>query len=49
MGLDLDFTTVLERWQSLLDGAVLTLELALMATVLGAAIGVLGADRKSVV
>ncbi|WP_307279016.1 amino acid ABC transporter permease [Labrys wisconsinensis] len=43
MGLDLDFTTVLERWQSLLDGAVLTLELALMATVLGAAIGVLGA------
>lgn len=43
MGIELDFSVVLERWQSLLDGAVLTLELAGIAVVLGAIIGALGA------
>lgn len=48
MNLRLDFPVVLERWQSLLDGAVLTLELALAATVFGGLIGVLGAiGRRS--
>jgi polar amino acid transport system permease protein len=43
MGIELDFSVVLERWHSLLDGAVLTLELAAIAVVLGAVIGALGA------
>lgn len=48
MKLDLDFDVVLERWPSFLDGAVMTLQLALIATVLGAAIGALGAvGRRS--
>lgn len=48
MNLHLDFGAILERWPSFLDGAILTLELAFIATVLGAAIGVLGAvGRRS--
>src|SRR5664279_4444624 len=43
MGIQLDFPAVLERWPSFLDGAVLTLELALFATVLGALLGTLAA------
>ena len=43
MGIELDFSVVLERWHSLLDGAVLTLELAAIAVVLGGVIGALGA------
>jgi polar amino acid transport system permease protein len=43
MGIELDFPAVLERWPSFLDGAVLTLELALFATVLGALLGTLAA------
>ena len=43
MGIELDFPAVLERWPSFLDGAVLTLELALFATVLGAMLGTLAA------
>ncbi len=43
MGIELDFSVVLERWHSLLDGAVLTLELAAIAVVLGGIIGALGA------
>lgn len=37
--LKLDFATVLERWPMFLDGALLTLELALVSTVLGFALG----------
>jgi polar amino acid transport system permease protein len=48
MALNLDFDVVLERWPMFLDGARLTLELALIATVLGAVIGALGAiSRRS--
>jgi polar amino acid transport system permease protein len=43
MGIQLDFPAVLERWPSFLGGAALTLELALFATVLGAALGTLAA------
>jgi polar amino acid transport system permease protein len=43
MGIELDFPAVLERWPNFLDGAVLTLELALFATVLGALLGTLAA------
>jgi polar amino acid transport system permease protein len=43
MGIELDFPAVLERWPSFLDGAVLTLELALFATVLGALLGTMAA------
>jgi polar amino acid transport system permease protein len=43
MGIQLDFPAVLERWPSFLDGAVLTLELAVLATVLGALLGTLAA------
>jgi polar amino acid transport system permease protein len=41
MGLTLDFSAVLERWPSLVDGAILTLQLALIATVFGAMLGTL--------
>jgi polar amino acid transport system permease protein len=41
MGIELDFSVVLARWPSFLDGAVLTLELACLATVLGAVLGTL--------
>ena len=48
MNLNLDFGAILERWPIFLDGAILTLELAFIATVLGALIGVLGAiGRRS--
>jgi len=48
MNLNLDFSVVLERWPSLLGGAVLTLELALIATVLGGIVGIFGAiGRRS--
>ncbi|MBA2398317.1 MAG: amino acid ABC transporter permease [Bradyrhizobium sp.] len=43
MGIQLDFPAVLERWPSFLGGAVLTLELALFATVFGALLGTLAA------
>jgi len=43
MGIQLDFPAVLERWPSFLGGAVLTLELAFLATVLGATLGTLAA------
>lgn len=46
MSLKLDFSVILERWPALLDGALLTLQLALVATVLGGAIGVLGAVAR---
>lgn len=48
MNLELDFGVVLERWPLFLDGAILTLELAFLATVLGGVIGALGAiGRRS--
>ncbi|OAF09837.1 ABC transporter permease [Bradyrhizobium centrolobii] len=43
MSIQLDFPAVLERWPSFLGGAVLTLELAALATVLGALLGTLAA------
>ncbi|MBR1141761.1 amino acid ABC transporter permease [Bradyrhizobium sp. AUGA SZCCT0431] len=43
MNIELDFPAVLERWPSFLSGAVLTLELALFATVFGALLGTLAA------
>jgi polar amino acid transport system permease protein len=43
MGIELDFPAVLERWPSFLGGAVLTLELAFFAVVLGAVLGTLAA------
>lgn len=46
MTLDLDFGAVLDRWPMFLDGAALTLQLALAATVLGSAIGVAGAIAR---
>jgi len=39
MGLNLDFSVVLERWPLFLDGAVMTLQLAFMAILIGGAIG----------
>jgi polar amino acid transport system permease protein len=48
MNLNLDFAAILERWPAFLDGALLTLQLAFIATVLGTVIGVLGAiGRRS--
>jgi polar amino acid transport system permease protein len=48
MAITLDFPTVLARWPSFLDGATLTLELALMATVFGGTLGTLCAvGRRS--
>jgi polar amino acid transport system permease protein len=48
MNLNLDFAAILDRWPLFVNGAVLTLELALIATVSGAVIGVLGAiGRRS--
>jgi polar amino acid transport system permease protein len=48
VALDLDFGAVLERWLSLLDGAMLTLELAGIATLVGGALGGLAAiGRRS--
>ena len=48
MNLNLDFAAILERWPAFLEGALLTLQLAFIATVLGAVIGVLGAiGRRS--
>jgi polar amino acid transport system permease protein len=43
MGIELDFPAVLQRWPAFVGGAVLTLELALFATVLGALFGTLAA------
>lgn len=48
MGIELDFPVVLERWRSFLDGAVLTLELAVFATVLGALLGTLAAVGRGI-
>jgi polar amino acid transport system permease protein len=48
MGLNLDFTVILERWPMFLDGAILTLQLAFIATALGGVIGTLCAiGRRS--
>ncbi|MFC5067130.1 amino acid ABC transporter permease [Flaviflagellibacter deserti] len=48
MNLILDFPAILERWPLFLDGAWLTLQLALIATLLGGVIGVVGAmGRRS--
>ncbi|KRR21496.1 ABC transporter permease [Bradyrhizobium lablabi] len=48
MGIELDFPAVLERWPNFLGGAILTLELAFFATVLGAFLGTLAAvGRRS--
>lgn len=48
MGLQLDFSVVLERWRSFLDGAALTLELTLIAVAFGAIVGIFGAiGRRS--
>lgn len=41
--MELDFPAVLQRWPSFLDGAILTLELAFLATVFGALLGTLAA------
>jgi len=46
MNLNLDFATILERWPSFLDGALLTLQLSFIATVMGAVIGALGAIAR---
>ena len=43
MNIELDFATVLERWPSFLDGALLTLQLAALATLVGGTVGVLAA------
>jgi polar amino acid transport system permease protein len=43
MGIELDFPAVLQRWPAFVGGAVLTLELAFFATVLGALFGTLAA------
>lgn len=43
MNIELDFPAVLERWPNFLGGAILTLELAFLATVSGALIGTLAA------
>jgi len=43
MGIELDFPAVLQRWPAFLGGALLTLELALFATVFGALLGTLAA------
>jgi polar amino acid transport system permease protein len=43
MGIQLDFSSVLERWPSFLGGAILTLKLAGLATVFGAVLGTLAA------
>lgn len=42
----LDFPAIWERWPSLLDGAVLTLQLAAVATVCGGIVGILGAVAR---
>ena len=48
MNLELDCGVVLARWPMLLDGAILTLQLAFIATALGGAIGALAAvGRRS--
>lgn len=43
MNIQLDFAAVLERWPSFLDGALLTLQLAALATLVGGTVGVLAA------
>jgi polar amino acid transport system permease protein len=43
MSIELDFPAVLERWPNFLGGAILTLELAFLATVSGALLGTLAA------
>lgn len=43
MGIELDFGIILHRWPMLLDGAVLTMELAVAAIVCGLAIGIAAA------
>lgn len=43
MAISLDFQVVLDRWPMLLDGAELTMELAVASSVIGFVIGTLGA------
>ena len=43
MNVELDFPAVLERWPNFLAGAILTLELAFLATACGAILGTLAA------
>jgi polar amino acid transport system permease protein len=43
VNIQLDFAAVLERWPSFLDGALLTLQLAALATLVGGTVGVLAA------
>lgn len=42
----LDFPAIWERWPILLDGAILTLQLAAIATVCGGIVGILGAVAR---
>ena len=46
MRINLNFGAILERWPAFLSGAILTLELAVIATVFGTVIGVLGAIAR---
>jgi polar amino acid transport system permease protein len=46
MAINLDFSAILARWPMFLDGAVLTLQLSVTATMLGAVIGALGAVAR---
>ena len=46
MAINLDFYAILARWPMFLDGAILTLQLSVVATALGAAIGALGAVAR---
>ncbi|WP_460449680.1 amino acid ABC transporter permease [Alsobacter sp. SYSU BS001988] len=46
MKINLDFGAILERWPSFVSGAIMTLELAVIATVLGTVIGVIGAIAR---
>lgn len=49
MGVELNFQDVLARWPMLLSGALLTMELAALATAIGLVIGIAGAiGRRSV-
>ena len=49
MGVELNFQDVLARWPMLLSGALLTMELAALATAIGLVIGIAGAiGRRSI-
>jgi polar amino acid transport system permease protein len=46
MGITLDFGVVLDHWPMLLDGATLTIELAVASSVIGFVVGTLGAIAR---